>query len=356
MPEETVMETTETIREPRRLVRPRDGRWLGGVAAGLGEYFDLSPAIYRIAFVALALAGGTGILLYVAAWLVIPDEVEEDSVAARMLKEHAERPSRAVGLALLAFVAIFALSYARFWPGPGAFWLALALAAAALVWWEVSPQGAARAAGGGEAGAAAAARRRSLLPGALGAVLLLAGLLALLDATGVWNVDWRIALAALVLLTGGLVVAGAAIGLRVGAVATLGLLLLCALALAVAIRVPVFAGWGDRVAHPASAATVADRYRFGVGHYTVDLGDVTLPAGETSVRATLGIGDLRVVVPREATVRVDARASVGQLSLFGRVDSGTSVHEVFTDAGSSPLRVLVLDARVGIGQVEVVRG
>ena len=344
------METTETIREPRRLARPRDGRWLGGVAAALGEYFDLSPTIYRIAFAALALAGGTGILLYVAAWLVIPDEGDEDSVAARMLKEQADRPSRAVGLAVLAFAAIFALSYARFWPGAGAFWLALALAVAALVWWEVSPQGAAH---GGDG---ATARRRSLLPGALGGLLVVAGLLALLDTTGVWNIDWRIALAALVLLTGGLVVAGAAIGLRVGAVATLGLLLLCAFALALAIRVPVFAGWGDRVDHPVSAAAVADRYRFGVGDYTVDLGDLTLPAGETPVRATLGIGNLRVVVPADVTVRVDARASVGQLSLLGRDDSGTSVHEVVTDTGSSATRVLVLDARVGIGKVEVVRG
>src|SRR5947209_20144198 len=94
------METTEIIREPRRLSRPRDGRWLGGVSAGLGAYFDLSPAIYRIAFVALALAGGTGILLYVAAWLVIPGEGEEDSIAAAALKrnrtpEPCRRPRRA---------------------------------------------------------------------------------------------------------------------------------------------------------------------------------------------------------------------------------------------------------------------
>ena len=79
-------ETTETIKdpaaEPRRLTRSREGRWLGGVSAGLGAYFDLNPMVYRIAFAALALAGGTGILLYVAAWLVIPDDGEEDSIAA----------------------------------------------------------------------------------------------------------------------------------------------------------------------------------------------------------------------------------------------------------------------------------
>ena len=151
------METTETIREARRLTRPRDGRWLGGVAAGLGAYFDLNPAIYRIAFVALSLAGGTGILLYIAAWLVIPEEGEQDSIAAVALKRERDRPGRAVGLALLAFVGILVLGEASFWPDPGNVWLAAALAGAALVWWQVGgrtarPRGDAPAAGRAGAG------------------------------------------------------------------------------------------------------------------------------------------------------------------------------------------------------------
>src|SRR5947208_3245634 len=106
------METTDTIRETRRLTRPHEGRWLGGVGAGLGAYFDLSPAIYRIAFVALALAGGTGILLYIAAWLVIPEEGRTDSVIATALKSERDRPRRAIGLAVLAFVGIIVLGEA----------------------------------------------------------------------------------------------------------------------------------------------------------------------------------------------------------------------------------------------------
>src|SRR3954447_18433763 len=113
------METTETLREPRRFVRPHDRRWLGGVAGGLGAYFDLSPTIYRIAFVALALAGGTGVLLYAAAWVVIPDEGAEESIAAVELGKHRDRPRRIVGLAILAFVAILTLSEAHVWPSPG---------------------------------------------------------------------------------------------------------------------------------------------------------------------------------------------------------------------------------------------
>src|SRR5947207_733942 len=195
-PEETEMETTETIREPRRLSRPRDGRWLGGVSAALGAYFDLSPAIYRIAFVALALAGGTGILLYVAAWLVIPGEGEEDSIAAAALKRNRERPSRAVGTV------------------------------------------------------SAAPPRRPLFPLAAGVLLVVVGTVALVDLLGAWNADWRIVLGALVVATGGLVAAGAATGRSVASVIGLGLLLAALLVVAVAIRVPLFVGIGDRVEHP----------------------------------------------------------------------------------------------------------
>ena len=113
-------ETTETIphaaAEPRRLFRAEDGRWLGGVCAGLGRYFELNPMIYRIGFVALALAGGTGILLYVAAWLVMPDEGVEDSIAAEAIKKRRERPWLLVGVGLLGFAAIIGLSSARLWP------------------------------------------------------------------------------------------------------------------------------------------------------------------------------------------------------------------------------------------------
>src|SRR5438046_10074386 len=113
------METTEITPETRRLTRPHDGRWVGGVAAGLGEYFDLNPAIYRIAFVALALAGGTGVLLYIAAWLVIPEDGAEDSIAGVELKKHRDRPRRLIGLAILGFAAVVDLSSALGSPNRG---------------------------------------------------------------------------------------------------------------------------------------------------------------------------------------------------------------------------------------------
>jgi phage shock protein PspC (stress-responsive transcriptional regulator) len=335
------METTETIRETRRLTRPRDGRWFGGVAAGLGAYFDLSPTIYRIAFAALSLAGGTGILLYLAAWAVIPEEGEEDSIAESVLKQNRDRPSRAVGLAILAFVAVLALSSAHFWPSPGNLWLAAALGIGAIVWWQLSGHRPAR-------------HRGMLFPMAVGGLFAAIGSIAILDLAGAWNVDWSLVLGSMVVATGVLVAAGAATGRAVGAVVVLGVVLLAALAVALAVRVPLFAGIGTRVVHPAAIGSLDRTYRLGIGDFTVDLSDTFVPAGETRVKTTLGIGDLKVRVPYGVKVVVDAYATAGQLSVLGHVDDGTSV-DYSTSVGGGD-RVLVIDARVGFGHLEVSRG
>ena len=133
------LDTTTLDEAPaRRLVRPQDGRWLGGVAVGLGRYFDVNPLVYRIAFAALALVGGTGLLLYLAAWLVIPGEHDDESIAVEALRGRRDHPWLLVGIGLLAFGALFALSEVRFWPGTGNVWLAATLVGGAIVWWHVS--------------------------------------------------------------------------------------------------------------------------------------------------------------------------------------------------------------------------
>src|SRR3954463_13844837 len=58
----------------RRLERSRGDRVVAGVCGGLGDYFDVDPVIFRIAFVVLAFVGGAGLLLYPAAWLLLPEE------------------------------------------------------------------------------------------------------------------------------------------------------------------------------------------------------------------------------------------------------------------------------------------
>ncbi len=69
----------------QRLHRAGRGRMLAGVAAGLADYFDVDPTIVRVAFVALAFLGGLAVPLYVAGWLLIPDEDSDVSVAEELL-------------------------------------------------------------------------------------------------------------------------------------------------------------------------------------------------------------------------------------------------------------------------------
>lgn len=59
---------------PERLYRSRTERVLFGVAGGMARYFRLDPSIVRLLWVLLVLAGGAGILLYIVAAFVIPEE------------------------------------------------------------------------------------------------------------------------------------------------------------------------------------------------------------------------------------------------------------------------------------------
>lgn len=68
-----MVKLTENSRSSKKLYRSSKDKFLGGVCAGLGEYFDIDSNIVRIVWVALTLASpGFGILLYIAAWLLVP--------------------------------------------------------------------------------------------------------------------------------------------------------------------------------------------------------------------------------------------------------------------------------------------
>lgn len=76
---------------PDRPVRPRErgqgGRLLAGVCAGLGRYTGIDPIVFRLAAVLLVIASGSGVLVYVVAWLLMPVEDEQSSFVER----HARR-------------------------------------------------------------------------------------------------------------------------------------------------------------------------------------------------------------------------------------------------------------------------
>ena len=59
----------------KKLVRPKEGRRIAGVAAGFANYFDVDVTLVRIIWVILLLPGGLpGLLPYIICWIMIPTE------------------------------------------------------------------------------------------------------------------------------------------------------------------------------------------------------------------------------------------------------------------------------------------
>ncbi|OZB58865.1 MAG: PspC family transcriptional regulator [Lysobacterales bacterium 13-68-4] len=61
------------MNEPKRLIRSRANRSIAGVCGGIAEYYGWDPTVVRVAWIVLTLLGGSGILLYLILWLVMPD-------------------------------------------------------------------------------------------------------------------------------------------------------------------------------------------------------------------------------------------------------------------------------------------
>lgn len=70
---------------PRTLRRSPEHRMVAGVAAGVADWLDVDVTAVRAGFAVLALAGGLGLPLYLAGWLLLPEEGSEQSMAEELL-------------------------------------------------------------------------------------------------------------------------------------------------------------------------------------------------------------------------------------------------------------------------------
>jgi phage shock protein C len=64
----------------RRLLRPRDGRMVAGVCAGLAAYFRIDVSLVRLGFGVFTVFYGLGVLIYLIAWAILPEEGEDKSI------------------------------------------------------------------------------------------------------------------------------------------------------------------------------------------------------------------------------------------------------------------------------------
>ena len=58
----------------KRLYKSRNDKMLGGVCGGIAEYFDIDPTLVRLGWVLFCALGGSGILAYIVAAIVIPEQ------------------------------------------------------------------------------------------------------------------------------------------------------------------------------------------------------------------------------------------------------------------------------------------
>lgn len=119
-----------------RLYRSATDKVIAGVCGGLAQYFNIDPAIIRLAFVVFALAGGASVLLYIVLWIAVP--IGEGSPALALGDKGNEMLATvliAIGaLWLLANLGAFTFINWRFaWP------LMLIAAGAALLLRRVRP-------------------------------------------------------------------------------------------------------------------------------------------------------------------------------------------------------------------------
>ncbi|MFI6011521.1 PspC domain-containing protein [Streptomyces sp. NPDC051243] len=135
------------------------------------------------------------------------------------------------------------------------------------------------------------------------------------------------------------------------------------LAASAALPKDITTHWIERNWRPAAVADVEPQYDLGTGVGTLDLTRVTFTEDRTvTTRADVGVGELKVIVPKDVTVKVSIDVGVGDIQLPGDdeqdVDVAPGKHKELTltpATGTKSAGTLDLDLSVGVGQAEVSR-
>jgi phage shock protein PspC (stress-responsive transcriptional regulator) len=386
-----------TLREmwETRPARPREGRQIAGVAAAIARRYDIDPVLVRVGLVVAAFYG-IGAALYVAGWVLLPDEPDDGSHPVRRRLT----PWVFVLLGILAVASLGGVAHNH-----GGVLLPAAAVAALLFLLHRSrgrrgvaeprtprpTTGAPPPSGDGadptppawdplgvapfawdlpEPGPAPApvpVRRRSRLTAVtLAAALLAGGVTALVLLAGGALTDLPVLFGVVLAVLGG--------GLVVGAFTRSGRGLIPVALLVGALTWGVLAAPLERIANgspddlrlaPVNAAALAPRYALGVGTVELDLRnlDLTVPPGmpvtpvQTSIDA--GMGTVEIELPENADVRFTGRAGLGSVEFDGQGRDGPGAELTVDDLGADGVRSgrpLIIDAHAGVGSVEVHRG
>ncbi len=412
----------ERLRSVTSARRATNGRLVAGVASGIGRQLGIDPIIVRIVLVALCFAGLSGLVLYAAAWFVLPTDDGRPSVMADWFRLGDNEPQlRIVALAVAGALALVAIvgDTGWYWGGPSLGVLWLAIPALFLYWlFAVLP----RQRGGGTpsvpgpVGPPPTARPAASFPppatapvedpapdvatddvagepvddtstavldaddgvvpppvpdapiggpqpqphvprtpptlflATMSVVLIALGGLATVHAAA----DLDLAPQTYPAVALGIVGAGLLVGARWGrsiALVPVGIVLALVLgAIGLVPDGPV----GDVRRAPTTAAAVDSTYELGAGSLRLDLSGLRDPEdllGRTIV-IDGGLGQVRVILPDDLAVTVEATISGGQIRVLGQETSGQGAN---LDVVSDERPALTLEIDHTFGQIDVER-
>lgn len=437
----------------RRLERSRHDRKIAGVCGGLGDYFDVDPVIFRIGFVVLTIAGGSGVLLYLAGMIFIPEEGRRRSIG-ESLPRRGHPHWLPVALVIVGALMLSGQMFNRHDGGFG-FGLTLLAIGGFLLWrraqrradwrdddlppapgdmypprWD-EPSSTSYASSTSSSTASTTAsttpppnvpwtapgvdpwstaddefssldpfdgkasdpdpstaayttahelatdelppppeiwppldlshtpeppRPASMAPVLLSFLFVAGGVAALVSATNTMNITAGEFLAGALIATGLALVINAARGGRARGLVVLGVILTAMLSVASVAREPLRGGIGQRQWAPTTLSQVERPYRLGLGEGDLDLTHLTSLHGKQVIAARVGVGQLKVIVPRDVNVIAKGETNLGGVRIFGQArNNGDHLTVIDPPTKNSDAPTLELHLHVDVGQVEVDR-
>jgi phage shock protein PspC (stress-responsive transcriptional regulator) len=362
----------DDIRDLGRIRRSRADRKVAGVAGGLGRHLDIDPVILRVAFVVLTFFGGVGLLLYVALWLLLPED-GSDWATIKL-----DRRSRSVALIVIGAFALVLLLSHGWWGTPGPLFFVAAIVGVVVVALQLTrrdrPQPAADAGSPSQTQSqpqtlspapaapsyAVPEQPRPVNPRKKGPILFwfaLAVIAVALGALGIADLAGAdVAPSAYPATALGVSAAFLLIGSFYGRAG--GIILVGLLAAAVTVGTTVADRWDPHrtTVVPSDAAQVQSTYSMDVGELVLDLSDVSDPAAldGRQITVTGNVGHLDIRVPDGVTVVADTHVTgIGGMNVFDRDGGGidTQVNTVHSAGPGAPR--LTIDAELHLGGIDV---
>jgi phage shock protein PspC (stress-responsive transcriptional regulator)/predicted membrane protein len=352
---------------------------VAGVAAGIADRVGVDRWVIRLAFVVLSFGGGSGILLYIAAWLLMPEEGQSESVGQRWANQaNSTRPWIGVVFVLIAAAILF--SNFPFFDGGLLFPTALLVIGILLyrgdlpgINWKPKPRPDTTAHPTNtetinamttnydsptitQPIAPVVVKPRTppspLGQITIGVTIIALGLLAAIDrvATSI-DADPRHYFALAVVTIGLGVLVGTYFG-RARWLIPFGLLL-----------VPVMVGssvadafdgtWETpQVVSPTDFAGLAATYERGAGELVIDLTDLPWSGQTITFSAEVGVGELELRVPEGVAVEASGDVGIGEFATVAGSQGGFGIDRTYNVAGSG-LGTVVANLEVGIGRIAV---